>query len=365
MGWFGYSNTGTCCCNAGQTGSACTLLSDNFDRADDTNLGADWNEAAGAAEIVSGWLLVNGANSQIIAANGNPVGPYTQLTGTLFLSAPTATARLFLGWANTSNYLYCTVQTGFLTVGVAGGASKTVAISLAANSVYAFTFCHNSQVLTARINGVECSLFGVTAPGVKHGLGCGTASAYFNDFVARRVADNCENCGAVGCVNCTLDRDWYADLTGWPSLPDDITSANPDFNCDECANLPAVYLLEQRPNCTWKYEERFCNLNEPFPPCQPGTLRIALTVDHDCLPTLTVEIYQNPPAGGGTCGNGINEYQQTITYTSATPLAPDGPATIELTKLVPLGDFASTVANGLEPCQVFAPPETLTLTRAA
>lgn len=51
-------------CNPITTGGGCSLGSDDFTRADSSNIGCQWTEQAGASEIASNKLKITGANSR-------------------------------------------------------------------------------------------------------------------------------------------------------------------------------------------------------------------------------------------------------------------------------------------------------------
>lgn len=218
MGWYGHSNTGACCCHHV---SRCLLTVDDFDRADDTDIGSDWTEEAGNAAISGNALLVDTDNSQIIATQSNTDGPNTEITVSLTLGSSSATARVFLGWASTTSYLYATVSATAITVGGTTGGSTTKATTIVPGTVYQLVLCLNGAVLVGRINGVEARKDSLSAPGTEHGLGTGTASVTFDNFVARRVSEPCAECTSsvtVGpCTHCEENQvalRWALDISG-------------------------------------------------------------------------------------------------------------------------------------------------------
>lgn len=221
MGWFGLGTAVCCCGSAAQ--NPCTLTEDNYNRANNTNIGSKWDEVAGGAEISGNVLLVNVNNSRIIATAANPDGPYTFVSVSITLGSSSSTARVFVGWADTSNYLYATVTTTSLTVGRQGGAggSQSENVTIVPGTVYQLTLCFNGTQLIGTINGVQAMKDSLSAPGTKHGLGVGTASVTFDNFLARRVSQPCAECASTipvrPCVYCQeneIAANWSVELSG-------------------------------------------------------------------------------------------------------------------------------------------------------
>lgn len=324
MGWFGHSNSGGCCC---QHTSRCTLLSDNFDRADDTDIGADWDEVAGGAEISGNALLVNANNSRIIAATANSDGPYTHISVSFTLANGAATARVFLGWANTSNFLYATITASSLTVGLQGGAggSQSSAVTISPGFSYALTVCYDGARLVAHVSGVQAAISGVTAPGTKHGLGCGTANVTFDDFVARRVSESCSLCESfVDCGTCCdggQPAEVIVDFTAIVAAGDE---------CDNCADLASEFTVPFRERltvagtllCLYRYEDSlFCAwpCAESVPAlCSSPTYRLTVSfvVNQFCRPGVSLQL--SPiAASGSTCEAACGNLGISATYSGS------------------------------------------------
>lgn len=238
MGWYGHSNSGGCCCHHV---SRCTLIADEFDRPDDTDIGADYVEAAGNAAISSETLLVSSNNSQIIGANANPDGPYSYLSVSVKLNSGSATARALLAWADTSNYLYATITTTSITVGRQGGAggSQTESVTITPGTVYQLTLCYNGTQLIGTINGVQAVKDSLTAPGVKHGVGAGTASVTFDNLLVRKVSVPCSECKSMivvsACSPCQENEialEWSMEIAG-------VTNGT----CTDCANANGLWIF--------------------------------------------------------------------------------------------------------------------------
>lgn len=238
---MGKPNTPGCNDGGGCCGSVnCELLNDTYDRSDDTNLGAAWNEAAGGASISSNELLVSSNNSQIIGASGNPDDANTKIVVEFYLVSGTSTARVFLGWFNSVNYLYATVSATAITIGQAGSTSLSRPITIASGAWYTLTLCWNGTDLVATLDGREVSLSGLSTFGTKHGVGCGTASVRFNNFIATKVSGICSLCEIQHppgtCIRCDsgeIDSYWQLEISGMT-----------DGTCDHCEDLDGLYLFD-------------------------------------------------------------------------------------------------------------------------
>lgn len=247
MAWFGMgSSTPKCCCGA--TGSTCTLLSDSLNRADDTDLGSEWDEEAGGAEISSNTLLVNVNGSQIIGNDPNPDSAQTSITCLVRLAGSSSTARLFLGWANTSSYLYATLSTTAITVGQAGGGSQSEAVTITPGTWYTFTLCYNGTQLVGTANGVQAMKTGLSPPGLRHGVGCGTANVSFDDVLAKKVSTNCAPCVSIVpvgecsfCVENEIQSYWIADVNGITTVPG---APAPRASCPNCEVMNGLYIFD-------------------------------------------------------------------------------------------------------------------------
>lgn len=377
MGWFGFGGgTRKCCCGAG---NPCVLLSDSFDRSDDTDLGGDWNEEAGAAAISAGAVVLTSNNTRVISTDVNPDGPYMHVTATFRLASGASTAKLYLSYANLANHLYCTITASTLTVGKHGGASQTVSATFLAGGTYQVTVCFNGTVLVATASGYQAVLSGVSATGTRWGFGCGTATVTIDDFTARKVSANCSRCDAViecgSCCNAGQPATVVLDFTAITSTADE---------CDNCAALAAEYVLpflgrlSFPPGCMWEYEDKaFCTwpcahanpavcLGGAFPASDGNyTLTVRFRVDDFCTPTASLQLSPNARSGT-TCDVTCLGNTQTLASWTAPAGSWGGDCTVPLV-LTRNSQEVTTVdpaANLGGPCEIVF-PETITVRRAA
>jgi len=119
---------GSCCC-----GKACILLSDNFDRAPSTNLGANWEEVSGSGDssIVGGELSMP-AGAMVVTTEGTGLpDPWMTSTAVIPNPQPGDIDRAIVNYVDTNNYLCAEVE--FQAAGVA--VIRACSISAGAKSV--------------------------------------------------------------------------------------------------------------------------------------------------------------------------------------------------------------------------------------
>ncbi len=249
MAWFGMgSSAPKCCCAA--VGSTCKLLEDHFNRADDTNLGGDWDETAGDAEIVDEALVLPTGGTTVLGHAANPDGPYTRLSGILRLDNAGAKARMMLGYATSGHYLYATANETALVVGgigMGGAGSASFPVTLALGTWYEWDLCFTGDKVIAHVNGVEGIKSGFSVPaGNKHGLAAVTGSVSFDDVIARRISSSCASCAptfpplaCTGCVQNEIHPYWAVLVSGIAAPP----TVGID-KCLECVTLNALWILD-------------------------------------------------------------------------------------------------------------------------
>lgn len=251
-----FSPGGDCICCSPAPPDPCLLLDDDFGRADNTDPGTDWVEETGGCEISSGTMKIGTGTSQIIATTGNPDNSNTTITVDFMLSGVSTTARIFLGWSSTSAYLYATISKTSLTVGEAGGSSASDTHSLTTGVWYTAELCFLDGLLVGRVVGQsEAAVSGLTAPGNRHGVGCGPITAYFDNFVAKKVADDCEECvftETIPCGQCEtgqIPRFWRVDISG-------VTNGTGPGACTTgCSDINGTYIIDISVTCSHGTDE--------------------------------------------------------------------------------------------------------------
>ncbi len=217
----------TCCCGP------CRTWSDDFERANSTDLGTDWAEDSGDWSINSGDAVVSSAGA--IFRNL----PFSPALGAIVVDAePTgieagAAHRVFCGWKDASNYFYAEACWYMVTttwwvrlqlVKVTAGTPDVLAtdewsIGVSISNDYPMKVCFSTEefavAITAHpwflwLQGDAFTTFGETAKGWGLGSGSSTEARFSKVEVSEhRVAkEDCPRCickcGATLMPNATL-----------------------------------------------------------------------------------------------------------------------------------------------------------------
>jgi len=269
-----FSFTPGCCCATG-TPNPCIFFQDSFGRADDTDLGADWTEVSGDAEVSGGALLIVDNGSMIIADDPSPTANH-RFAGTV--SIPTGkVARVFLGWLNSSDYLRVTFSLtgGTLAIFSGGVAIRletfTYGSALTASTDYAFEVCLKDSKFVAKINGNEGVMHFVSAPGLQVGVGATLAPVTFDNLIGTEVSEDCDDCTytpvTVECPCCITGN--IVNRVGIEIAGVVNGAAEP---CDDCTTLNGLWLPTHAigyDGCEWTWLSVF---DDPAPPPFCGDL---------------------------------------------------------------------------------------------
>lgn len=241
-----YSPGAACDCDCEAEEDLCLLIDDNFNRADDPSPGPEWVEEDGNCSIVSMALSLV-TSSQVICVDPNPDNAYTIVTVNFTLPSSSAGAYVFLGWLDTSNYLYCLVRTTFIRVGSATtGEQLDVSHTLSTGVTYSLSVCYDGTLLVGRVSGAgEAVISGLTAPGDRHGVGAFNGTIVFDNFIARKVGEDCEECTYTTTIPCSqcetgdLPRFWRVDISGV------VIGSNPAFRCTSgCDDINGTWIID-------------------------------------------------------------------------------------------------------------------------
>lgn len=86
---------GSCC--------SCDAFDDTFDRADSTNLGANWTETSGNSDITSNALRFNAITNGVALYN-QTVTPFIVISGVVRFGTTGDIARVYFDWVDASNF---------------------------------------------------------------------------------------------------------------------------------------------------------------------------------------------------------------------------------------------------------------------
>lgn len=228
-----------CCC------SNCTYFSDNFDRADSSNLGSDWTEVAGGWEIVSNTLVTSDNAAVLVGTVEQPLAePNTLVTVTATVSTNGCPVRIILDYQDSSNYWFAEVLAGtgaYIRIYRRSGGSNTqVASKSITQATGSFTFAASiktSDRIAASI-GSNVISFGGSFTSPKWGLGTGTIAAqvqFSNLSVSETNETNCP--GVLGITSCSYCSPNNTAAYTYKIVLAGITNGG----CSSCSSLNGTY----------------------------------------------------------------------------------------------------------------------------
>lgn len=248
---------GNCPCSGS---SSCTIFSDDFTRADSTNIGSDWTETSGDWSIASNKLSISSTSSATATANVTHSSSALQLSVTVTCSTSGGKVRLYIG----SNYgeLVFSGGSGSININGASSGSGYIAATLNTGTAYSVLLCLTSSGgLVCTANSVSAVLtVSPASPGVSFAVGTGSVSTSttFDSFVATKVEAGCASC-VLPCGNCdpgTIPTRIQLDIAGFP-----------DFNCN-CSNFNGTWVVDVygltpgvSPECRWDNSDNTISFN--------------------------------------------------------------------------------------------------------
>lgn len=270
---------------------SCSPFSDDFNRADDTDLGADWSEVSGSWAISSNRLVTSSTSALCIAT---AAFTSTSINTTCIVrGAANDVVRLVFAYEDSSNYWYAQLTIGssktLLVVQVSSGTHTTRATNPITTSAATDYTLHACVTDIGRVHAEVLNMSGLQISACSHttasiipdvgGVGVGTgstaASVQFDDFYARRVSENCDDCVPV-CETCD---DGITPLFWDVELPDNMLGNLPTFNwgCNgtSCANMgqivfrvPFYAVTPATAYCGWALDiSAYCTRAAPtYPP---------------------------------------------------------------------------------------------------
>ncbi len=247
------NNPGCTCC--GEAPATCTLLEDDFNRSDDTDVGSDWDEVVSGASISSNKLAM--AAGAVLISTHPHSSPNVRVSVTVNGNS-SSRFRIIVNYVDIDNYYYSDlVLGGDVTLGVRSGGSETTLTSdssgTSSGGTYSFEVCVIDEYFHASIGGVHKIQDKLVAVSGEYGLAMPAVSSTptFDDFLAEssespcEVCGNDEVCGTIGgpvCIEGTLPT--YFEVT---------VSGVSNGSCTECDRWNDTFLLEYKGNCIWLY----------------------------------------------------------------------------------------------------------------
>lgn len=235
------------CCGA----PSCTILADDFTRADSTNLGSNWTEDAGDWYIDTNTLYTATDNAIALAV---PTAPDCNLRvqATIKGSTNGSQARIILNYTDDANYDFVQVQFGTgatLKIYSRRSSSNTlqasVSITAATATSYNLSACEQSNgVICALFNGVT-QIFGDVPDATSGTFGFASGSVAsgnvrFDDLNSLVVSSDCYECGCLACGVCAHDppAEYAITIAGLTNAScANCTDANGTFYLRRCQPL--------------------------------------------------------------------------------------------------------------------------------
>jgi hypothetical protein len=330
-----------CCCG-------CWTGSDDFNRADSTDLGDDWDERSGDWEIKSNQLYESGNAGAMVIFQPNHGKPRSIVTVYITDEDTNDIYRVIVNYLDDDNYMYAELDIGTGGVGgstvslhsVTGGSDSELisqAVTLTGFPALSRTMnvCLSSEIFSVEVSNISADMCvwyetgPVHSTGYKTGLGNGYGQAiYYDDFTMSEHWEDdpeCPDCCPCRCGENEIQKDLIATYVGedecdtldgitveltnsvgwhyWDGVLDDCTGAA-DADC--CGDLIG---LEMRLTCgsqddvtTWTLTLDTSALSGGLG-CQACGLTLYADADSTCDPLNLIFKCGPGYPGTSTCPN--------------------------------------------------------------
>lgn len=314
----------------------CPLLSDDFNRADSTNLGADWTEISGAWEIASNQLKIPGGGSAFVQSVKEHATAYVNISVQVKADTAGDQARIILDYTDASNFHFAQVQFGagghLRIYSRSGGADtqlNSVAIAPAINTLTTFTVCtSDSGRLLAVCGNLISAPVTLTGAG-KFGLGTGTCAGniFFENFAASKTDDCCPKCSVqcstTICIGGSSPGEIKLVISGMTGAPAGCLPGNCSSAYDGTYYIPfrSFNGCGAGSGCCYRHTPGPCGQSSldvniettqiriTTVPINYGTWRVLHTTPIDCLTLSNFSV----PWFGGTCdGSSSTAYVSAV-----------------------------------------------------
>lgn len=299
MNWGWRGDCG--CCN-GTPPFECTIISDDFNRADNSDLGSDWTEVSGTWDISSNQLAATGAGyittvaERASAATNYSVQATLPVGGRLLFDVDDSGNYQYIE-RNSVNYVRGTQSgpNGFFSAGT----GNTIRLCVVGDRVIANYGASLGTVSSYTITPND---------GLKAGLGA-VSTCNIDDFNYSNLGDTCPtcapNCSTECCDATTLE--YIADLgvLGWV-----------DDQCGHCDEEGGEYSLYNAGPCQWEYRQDYDDC------CNPGSaivFRVVLNLISGCKWRVVFgfRIIENPDLIEG-CTEFYGTYESSSAISDST-----------------------------------------------
>ena len=227
------NNPGCGCC------VDCGIFEDNFDRADDTDLGSDWSVGSGSWEIANNKLLCTSTGEVLCQTSIRGTCPGNFIVEFDFnLDTPGDECRIiYYRPSNTLNYVRYLADgaDGKIQINAVDGSTRVATTTINAGQTYRAMMCGwtnevSTALVKAYIDGLEATTDGaITFPAVGQLAGIsfiGSGTATFDNFRIRNARRSNGSCGE-GCKDCRPFM-WCGNRCNPGTYPEQIQVTIPD-----------------------------------------------------------------------------------------------------------------------------------------
>ena len=257
----------TCGCES------CDIFSDNFNRADDTDLGSDWSEVSGSWAITSNTLRTSSTSAVCVHDNGTSSSAMS--VSCEVQGASGDYLRVIAAYQDASNYWFAEVKIGASGTGrfdlyQRSGGTNTLKSggtgSIAASTWHTVTVCimfgenGSTDTVTAQLNStLAFQRFAYHTETVNDGCGVGTGSTagsvQFDNFAVTKTDGSCPKC-VLDCTTC--GGSGAAPLAFDVTLP--VMERVGSAGCPDCTIFSnQTYRIYQCAPCSWLGVAGTCN----------------------------------------------------------------------------------------------------------
>lgn len=219
------------------TPPTCTIVSDAFDRADDTNIGCLWTETAGTWAISGNKLRVTTTSAKATCNCLHPQDAGAVSIAVTFRSSATDKIRVFVDTV-ANDYVEFDISGDTVKIFLAAVEQVSVSYTMAINTDYAVVVTQAQNAISVSSGGTCITACNKVTPAAATDVGLGTGGTVggnvdFNDFTLSRAYDaNNLNCVMV-CSSCSWFCDDAAVITAVVLRMNGIT----DGTCGNCDTL--------------------------------------------------------------------------------------------------------------------------------
>lgn len=280
-----------CCC------VQCTILNDEFTRADSANLGSNWEELSGTWDIDTNALAASSTSSAVLAVPPHPDGSYSGVVEVQIKAGTNANrARVILDAVDANNYHFAEIIVNGASSRVdlykrSGGVNTLLRqgdnFTLSASVYVSVKVCLNDTLIIAYVDASHRNYYPYVVPHGGDRVGLGTGATVSGDILFDSFTySKHESTELLTCPSCTICTSCGGDRVPTQMMATISGITGNRCNNTLCGNLNGTYVLYYSPlfceqistpgdptTCYWQSEEI------------TGACEIGLSVFDDCTST--------------------------------------------------------------------------------